>query len=289
MSSQRDLFGNFRDYTATISIANGETINATGIGEMLFTVWNGRGDRAPIWLQEVLYVPGLGPNNLVSVRCIQKAGAMVIFSGSKQEEVSISKDGEEIAITPIYRNSYLLPAKASKKGGPQLEVVTANEARNSAGTGTLLEWHDRLGHLGFDHIKELAKTQNKMQITGCLSNPTCEYCQVGKLTQKPNKSPATHRTTQPLELIHSDLAGHMANQSLGRAKYFLLIIDDFSRYTTIYTVKHKSEVIAHFRNYKSQVENQHNSKIKRFRSDWGGEYTSKEFSKLLAESGIVRE
>jgi len=50
---------------------------------------------------------------------------MVIFSGSKQDEVSISKDGEGIAIARLYRNSYLLSAKASKEDGPQSAVVTA--------------------------------------------------------------------------------------------------------------------------------------------------------------------
>ena len=94
-----------------------------------------------------------------------------------------------------------------------------------------------------------------MEITECLSNSTCEYCQVGKQSRKENRSPATHRSTELLELVHIDLAGPMATQSLGGVKYFLLIIDDFSRYTTIYTIKYKSEVIRHFRTYNTKVEN----------------------------------
>jgi len=72
----------------------------------------------------------------------------------------------------------------------------------------------------------------------------------------------------------------MATPSLGGARYFLLFIDDFSRYTTIYTIKHKSEVIEYFRKFKSLVENQQSQRIQRFRSDGAGEYVSKEFTRL---------
>ena len=81
----------------------------------------------------------------------------------------------------------------------------------------------------------------------------------------------------------------MATPSLGGAKYFVLFIDDFSRYTEIYTIKRKFEVIDCFRQFKAQVENQQGQTIKRFRSDGGGEYTSGEFNNLLEEAGIIRE
>jgi len=81
----------------------------------------------------------------------------------------------------------------------------------------------------------------------------------------------------------------MSTNSLGGASYVLLFIDDFSRYTTIYTIKQKSEVIIHFQHFKVKWENQLSLRIKRFRSDGGGEYSSKAFTKLLDDSGIVRE
>ena len=57
----------------------------------------------------------------------------------------------------------------------------------------------------------------------------------------------------------------------------------------MYTIRNKSEIIGCFRKYKALVENQQSKKIKRFRSDGGGEYTSNEFSQLLADCGIRRE
>jgi len=285
MSSRRQLFQNLKPHSATISIANGGTINATGIGEIFITVWNGQEDGTPIRLREVLYVPGLGPNNLVLVRCIQQTGAMVLFGGSKENQVSITTNGKEIAVGKLQRNSYLLAAKARPPG----VTMTANTVRHSRTSGSLMEWHERLGHLGFDDIKRLASTTMDIEITGSTTNPTCEHCHAGKQTRKPNAAPATHRASEPLELIHSDLAGPMSTNSLGGARYFLLFIDDFSRYTTVYTIKQKSEVIIHFQHFKAKWENQLSLRIKRFRSDGGGEYSSKAFTQLLDDSGIVRE
>ena len=152
-----------------------------------------------------------------------------------------------------------------------------------------MEWHQRLGHLGFDDIKSLAKINPSITVKGILTNPTCEYCQLAKQTRIPNANPATHRATNPLELIHSDVAGPMSTPSLGGARYFLLFIDDYSRHTTVYTIKNKSEVIDRFCQFKLEMENQLNTKIKRFGSDGGGEYTGKAFNQLLEASGIVRE
>jgi len=153
MSSQRELFTNFKTHTASISIANGGTIKATGIGEIWITVWNCKGDGTPICLQEVLYVPEQGANNLVSVRCIQQAGTTVLFGSGPKQEASIRFDGDEIAIAELRKNSYLLLAEAQGTGRSCEKDSVANTTGQGKGSGTLMQWHQRLGHLGFDDVK----------------------------------------------------------------------------------------------------------------------------------------
>jgi len=293
MSSEWELFTNFAQHKATISIANGKAIEATGIGEIVITVQDSKGARTPIRLRGVLYVPALGPNNLVSVRCIHQACGTVVFGGLTRDRVGIHMDGKEMGVAELRRNSYILLASAKERDTQDEERTSpnasANQADHSKTTATLIEWHQHLGHLGFDDIKQLAKSEIPLEISGSMSNPTCEFCQLAKHTRTPNSNQATHRATSPIELIHSDLAGPMVTPSLGGAKYFLQFIDDYSRHTTIYTIRNKSDVIGCFRKYKALVENQQSKKIKRFRSDGGGEYTSNEFSQLLADSGIQRE
>ena len=59
--------------------------------------------------------------------------------------------------------------------------------------------------------------------------------------------------------------------------------------TFLYFIKTKGEALAKFMEFKTLVENQQNTTIKRLRSDNGGEYTSKAFTKHLNDCGIVHE
>ena len=77
--------------------------------------------------------------------------------------------------------------------------------------------------------------------------------------------------------------------SLGGAIYYVSFIDDFSRNTSLYFLKKKSEVFSKFKEYKALVENQTGKKIKVLRSDNGGEFCEKEFEKFCRECGIARQ
>jgi transposase InsO family protein len=66
-------------------------------------------------------------------------------------------------------------------------------------------------------------------------------------------------------------------------------IDDLSRKTWLYLLKTKDEVFRKFQEFKAEVENLTDKKIKIIRSDNGGEYTSKELISFCKESRIRRE
>ena len=75
----------------------------------------------------------------------------------------------------------------------------------------------------------------------------------------------------------------------GGKKYFMTLIDDSTRYCYVYLLKTKDEALDFFKIYKAEVENQLERKIKRVRSDRGGEYFSNEFNLFCAEHGIIHE
>ena len=58
-----------------------------------------------------------------------------------------------------------------------------------------------------------------------------------------------------LDLVHSDVCTMLVN-SHGGARYFVSFVDDFSRYTWIFTLKHKNEALSTFNVFKNQVENE---------------------------------
>ncbi|KAK8697828.1 hypothetical protein V6N13_113963 [Hibiscus sabdariffa] len=82
----------------------------------------------------------------------------------------------------------------------------------------------------------------------------------------------------------------MNAQARGGFQYFITFTDDFSRYGYIYLMRHKSEVLEKFKEFKNnEVQNQHGKSIKALRSDRGGEYLSQDFDELLKECGIISQ
>jgi hypothetical protein len=116
----------------------------------------------------------------------------------------------------------------------------------------------------------------------------CKGCALGKNIKKAFPS-SENRSKGILDLIHSDVCGPMPANSLGGSLYYVTFIDDFSRKTWLYLLKTKDEVFGKFQEFKVEVDNLTDKKIKIRRSDNGGEYTSKELVAFCKEDGIRRE
>jgi hypothetical protein len=117
----------------------------------------------------------------------------------------------------------------------------------------------------------------------------CEPCIEGKIHKTPFPKSNYKRNDTLLGLIHTDVCGKMSTPSLSGSEYFVTFIDDHSRYSWVYFIKHKSEVFSKFCEWKSMIENATGQRVKTIRSDNGGEYTSNQFQKFLKEHGIVHQ
>ena len=82
------------------------------------------------------------------------------------------------------------------------------------------------------------------------------------------------RHTEPLDLIHSDICDLKFVQTKSNNKYFIIFLDDSTKYCYLYLLKSKDEAIEKFVLYKNDVENQLNKKISLLKSDRGDEYES---------------
>jgi transposase InsO family protein len=114
----------------------------------------------------------------------------------------------------------------------------------------------------------------------------------GMCTRKEHKKPfpkSDNKAKRILELVHSDVCGLMPSTSLSRYVYYISFIDDYSRKTWVYFLKSKDEVLGKFKEFKALVENLSERKIKKLRSDNGGEYTSNEFGSFCRNVGIKME
>lgn len=73
-----------------------------------------------------------------------------------------------------------------------------------------------------------------------------------------------------LELVHIDLCGPTRIGSLNGDKYFMLLIDDYTRMTWVTFLREKAQALDRFKVFKDMVENEVNLKINFLRFDRGG-------------------
>jgi hypothetical protein len=90
-------------------------------------------------------------------------------------------------------------------------------------------WHRRLAHLNPAALKQLLSPTIQFPTSYWHDSSKCETCIIGKHTQKFERT-KQRRATRPFEFIHSDLCGPMKS-SIGGASYYIIYIDDFTRYT----------------------------------------------------------
>src|ERR1044072_1371206 len=98
-------------------------------------------------------------------------------------------------------------------------------------------------------------------------------------------SPSTTRAKAPFDLIHSDLK-EFPVLSYGKYKYVMTLLDDHTSYGWTYKLKNKSDAIHALCNWLAYVDTHFGKKPKAFMSDFGGEFTSKEFVDELNKRGI---
>ena len=142
-------------------------------------------------------------------------------------------------------------------------------------------WHCRLAHLNLQSMKiALGDALPKVSEAEEHDLVACTVCIQAKQQRKIIRQPVP-RTTRPFELIHSDLAGPIASPSCSGARYFILYIDDHTRYTSVYFLRTKAatEVTGCFQEFITRIEKKFPQyPVTRFRCDNGrGEYSNKFF------------
>jgi len=149
-------------------------------------------------------------------------------------------------------------------------------------------WHRRFAHLHYKALPDVRQMVIGMPEFQVEKEGVCPRCAEGKPKRGPFPS-SQSKTSDILQLVHSDISGMMPVNSLGGYSYYLTFTDDYSQKTWIYFLKMKNELFSWFRHFKALIENQTEKKTKILRTNNGTECESNEFHDFCKEASIKRE
>lgn len=278
MSFQRELFTNFREFSSNechVKVGDGRKLNVMGIGDIDVQINNKQG--TTITIKDVLLAPDLDRNFLSVSRATEKGMRAVFEEGAKR--VLFMKDSKIIAEGVRDNRLY------------KMNIRPAEHSLNVASTETLELWHRRLGHVNFKTLKQMIKNKmvNDIKVDSFpIEIPFCEGCVYGKQHRQTFPKSGAKRASVAGETFHVDLCGKMSTPSLGGANYFMLLKDDFSRYSFVYFLKDKTEVLQNLKKFFAEVQSDGHV-VKRLRSDGGLEFCNDDVRKYLSNHKIKHE
>ncbi|CAI7748843.1 unnamed protein product [Closterium sp. NIES-53] len=118
----------------------------------------------------------------------------------------------------------------------------------SFSTNLTLLWHHHLGHPSLPCLRgmhsRLLVSRLPRSLPPLLPSPTppCLPCFEGRQRAAPHSS-SFPPTTAPLQTLHIDVWGPARVSGQSRERYFLLVVDDYTRYTTLFPLRTKGEVV----------------------------------------------
>ena len=276
MSGSRTAFSRMDTAVlGTVRFGDDSVAQIEGRGTITFSCKNGELRS----FSGVYFIPRL-TTNIVSVGQLDERGYKIdIKDGVMQIR---EPDGRLLAMVKRAANRlYTLHVKIAE---------TRCLAVRSRGDEVAWRWHERFGHVNMAALRKLAREElvRGLPVIGQVEE-LCEACQAGKQRRNPFPAQAEFRAKQCLELVHGDLCGPIAPATPRGNKYFLLLVDDLSRYMWLAVIPSKDRAAAEIKEIQARAEGESGLKLKALRTDRGGEFTAAEFAEYCAAEGVHRQ
>ncbi|KAJ0535693.1 putative RNA-directed DNA polymerase [Helianthus annuus] len=243
------------EYDLTVSHPNGTKAKVSKIGSIELT--------KDVILTDVFFVPTYGVN-LLSVYKLSKDNQITVVFNENNCLLQDSKSRRVLVIGKQDNGLYFV-----NKGGNSVNLCF-----NSLNNSNL--WHSRLGHPA-DQILSVLK--GVLGVVDVAKHP-CEICHRAKQVRVPFPL-SEHKTKSLGDVIHLDVWGPYKVTSRDGFKYFLTVVDDYSRAVWCYLLRSKLEVFENIESFYELVLTQFKKKIKVFRSDNGTEFVNNKMELFL--------
>ncbi|KAJ0587122.1 putative RNA-directed DNA polymerase [Helianthus annuus] len=222
-------------------------------------------------LTDVFYVPTYSVNFL-SVYKLSRDNQITVVFNQNTCTLQDSKSGRILVTGKQDNGLYFI-----NKGGNSV-----NFCFNSLNNSNL--WHSRLGHPADQVLSVLKNDLGIVDVT----KQTCETCHRAKQVRSPFPL-SEHKSKGVGDVIHLDVWGPYKVASKEGFKYFLTVVDDFSRTVWCYLLKSKIEVFENIESFYELLLTQFKKRVKVFRSDNGTEFVNHKMEIFCKTKGILHQ
>ncbi|CAL8085814.1 unnamed protein product [Prunus armeniaca] len=248
-----------------VYMGNGDSMNITHTGTLPLTLGSSH-----FRLPHVYRLPSL-QKNLLSVAQFSKDHRVCFLFAPNYYKIFDLLTGALLFQGPCEDGLYPVPPASVPSSNPPVALAVLHSTT----------WHRRLGH---SSASVLSRLQSTLGSKFSSSHFFCKDCVLCKSTQLPfiNKSAYV---SSPFQIIHSDVWMSPV-PSISGFCYYVLFTDEFSRYTWLYPMRRKSEVLSHFITFVSLVRNTFSASVHTLQSDNGTEFVNHAFSSYCLSHGI---
>ncbi|KAI7943896.1 hypothetical protein MJO28_011424 [Puccinia striiformis f. sp. tritici] len=254
----REYFINIVPINSAVFAANGSSIPIVGYGPAVVHTSIG-----PLHIKEAFFAPELSNSLIPLTHYLQQGFSLTPTHNGSRFECKTTRD--TLLVGSTTSNILLV----------DLNPLKALSVKTNLG----LELHRALGHPSLPYLK---RAYPNLLFTSL----ECSACDLAKMHRQPFTG-TFPKLGRILECIHMDLCGPITPASRGGNRYFLKIIDGFSKFRFIYPMRCKSQTFQIFLSFLNQVENSTNLQLQSVVSDNGGEFVNHQFAKLYSDKGIT--
>ncbi|KAJ0805739.1 putative RNA-directed DNA polymerase [Helianthus annuus] len=265
IKSDKDMFNcvDVSECGLKVGHPNGTSVSVLKIGELRLI--------NDVVIKDVFYVPDYSVN-LLSVHKLAKDNKIAVLFNENNCMLQDLRSKKILVIGKQENGLYFIG-----KNGNNVNMCFNSVVRSNL-------WHSRLGHPS-DQV--LAILKDNLGVKSIEHEP-CEICHRSKQVIVPFPL-SDHKSKELGDLIHLDLWGPYKVTSYEGYKYFLTVVDDFSRSMWCYMLKSKIEVFENLKVFYELILTQFKKKVKVFRSDNGTEFINNQMSMFCKEKGIIHQ
>jgi hypothetical protein len=141
-----------------------------------------------------------------------------------------------------------------------------------------------MGHIG---VKGLLRAVEGIKADDS-TYTSCSVCARANIKRSPFPKRSSHRASRLLQRIHCDIAGPLPT-CYGNYSYYILFIDCYSRYISLFFMKTRDEALDYFIEFLTLAENFTNERVTSLRVDNAPELTRGKMESYCTTKGISYE